>query len=85
MPKRVECGDVVLQNGSGTATAFRSKHVKVILSAICLAIFLMETYPEEDQGSKFVQGIIIIGQGSFRGNIQTDRMLLTEAFIFLSN
>lgn len=50
MPERVECGNVVLQNGSGAASTFRSEHVKVVLPAIRLTIFLMETYPEEDQG-----------------------------------
>lgn len=62
MPERVECGNVVLQNGSGTASTFRSEHVKVVLPAIRLTIFLMETYPEEDQ----VQGLL--------RDVQTDRI-----------
>ena len=58
VPERVECRDVVLQNGSGTATTLRGEHVEVVLPAICLAIFLMETCPE-DQRSKVVKGIIV--------------------------
>ena len=59
VPERVECGDVVFQNGSGTATALRGEHVEVILPAVRLAIFLMETCPE-DQRSKVVKGIVVV-------------------------
>lgn len=44
MPECIESGDVVLQDGTGTATTFRGKHVKVILSAERLSILLMEAF-----------------------------------------
>lgn len=43
VPQGVESRDVVLQDGPGTATTFRSKHVKVVLPAERLPILLMET------------------------------------------
>ena len=42
MPESVEGRDVVLQDGPGTAATLGCEHVKVILPAVGLAIFLME-------------------------------------------
>ena len=58
VPEGVECGDVVLQDGSGTAAALGGEHVEVVLPAIRLAIFLMKTCPE-DQRSRVVMGMIV--------------------------
>lgn len=44
MPKTVQCGNVVLENGSSAATTLGCKHVKVILPAIRLSIFFMKTF-----------------------------------------
>lgn len=48
MPKTVEGGDVVLQDGSGAAAAFRCKHVKVILPAVGFSVFFVETLWAEE-------------------------------------
>lgn len=42
VPQRVEGRDVVLQDGAGTAPAFRGKHVKVVLPAVRLPVLLVE-------------------------------------------
>lgn len=42
MPESVEGRDVVLQDGPGTAATLGREHVKVILPAVGLAVFLME-------------------------------------------
>lgn len=42
MPESVEGRDVVLQDGPGTAATLGCEHVKVILPAVGLAVFLME-------------------------------------------
>lgn len=44
VPEGVESRDVVLQDGTCTTATFRGKHVKVVLSAECLSILLMETF-----------------------------------------
>lgn len=44
MPECVEGRDVVLQDGTGTATTFGGKHVEVILSTERLSILLMKTF-----------------------------------------
>lgn len=44
MPEAAQRRDVVLQNGSGTAATFWSKHVKVILPAVRLPILFMEAF-----------------------------------------
>lgn len=44
VPEGVEGRNVVLQDGPGTAATFGGEHVKVILPAIGLAIFLMEPF-----------------------------------------
>lgn len=48
MPEGVEGRDVVLQDGPGTAATLGRKHVKVILPAVGLAIFLMEPFRTEE-------------------------------------
>lgn len=43
VPESIKGRDVVLQDSTGTSTTFRGKHVKVVLSAECFSILLMET------------------------------------------
>lgn len=43
VPESIEGRDVVLQDSTGTSSTFWGKHVKVILSAECFSILLMET------------------------------------------
>lgn len=48
MPEGVEGRDVVLQDGPGTAATLGREHVKVILPAVGLAVFLVEPFrPKE--------------------------------------
>lgn len=43
VPERTESRDVILQDGSGTTATFGGKHVKVVFSAVRLALLFMET------------------------------------------
>lgn len=43
MPLTVQCGYVILHDGTIATTAFRSEHVEVILSAVRLAVPLVES------------------------------------------
>lgn len=54
MPKAVQSRDVVFQNGSSAAAAFRCKHVKVILPAKSFSIFFMKTCTEKTHVSEFI-------------------------------
>lgn len=44
VPQGVEGRDVVLQDGTGTAATLGRKHIKIILPAVRLAVFLMEPF-----------------------------------------
>lgn len=43
VPKGIQGRDIVFQDSPGTASTLRSKHVKVILATVGLAILLMKT------------------------------------------
>lgn len=58
VPERVERGDVVLQDSSGTTAALWSKHVKVVLSAECLAVFLVETLWSEESSTLGTEEVV---------------------------
>lgn len=44
MPLSIQCWDVVFHNGAITSRTFWSKHIEVIVTAICLSIAFMESF-----------------------------------------